>query len=144
VLANLLIGRNAVAQRLLRAMHFPREDFEHFDALLKGIANRTPERIEAALRGMRLLGQGGIARFVEAAMATQIADESVPAGELALTAVELQVLRAMAQGLSNQIIADDQRRTINTVRTHVSSILKKLGAVSRGEAVAIARRRELV
>ncbi len=69
-------------------------------------------------------------------------EETAPAGELSLTAVELQVLRAMAQGLSNQAIADDQQRTINTVRTHVSSILKKLGAASRGEAVAMARRRE--
>ncbi len=144
VLANLLIGRNAVAGRMLRALRYPREDCEHFDAALKGIANRTPERVEAALRGMRLAGLGGIARFVEAVTANQVDEEPQPAGELALTAVELQVLRAMAQGLSNQAIADDQQRTINTVRTHVSSILKKLGAVSRGEAVAMARRRELV
>jgi DNA-binding NarL/FixJ family response regulator len=129
---------------MLRALRYPREDFEHFDAALKGLANRTPERVEAALRGMRLAGLGGIARFVEAVTAHQLEEEPQPAGELALTAVELQVLRAMAQGLSNQAIADDQQRTINTVRTHVSSILKKLGAASRGEAVAMARRRELV
>ncbi len=144
VLANLLVGRNAMAQRMLRALRYPREDFEHFDAALKGLATRTPERVEAALRGMRLAGLAGIARFVEAVTAHQHDEEPQPAGELALTAVELQVLRAMAQGLSNQAIADDQQRTINTVRTHVSSILKKLGAASRGEAVAMARRRELV
>jgi DNA-binding NarL/FixJ family response regulator len=61
-----------------------------------------------------------------------------------LTAVELEVLRAMAQGSSNQAIADEQRRTINTVRTHVSSILRKLGCESRGEAVAAARRQRLI
>ncbi len=145
ILANLLVGRNALAQRMLRAPTFPRADFEHFDALLRGISNRTPERIAAALHEMHLAGQGGIARLAEAAAAAVKPDELADAGsELSLTAAELQVLRAMAQGLSNQAIADDQQRTINTVRTHVSSILKKLGAASRGEAVAMARRRELV
>jgi DNA-binding CsgD family transcriptional regulator len=46
----------------------------------------------------------------------------------------------MAGGMSNKAIADEQRRTINTVRTHVSSILRKLGSESRGEAVATGRR----
>jgi DNA-binding NarL/FixJ family response regulator len=61
-----------------------------------------------------------------------------------LTPVELQVLHSMSQGLGNQAIADDQKRTVNTVRTHVSSILRKLGCTSRGEAVAAARRQGLV
>jgi DNA-binding NarL/FixJ family response regulator len=61
-----------------------------------------------------------------------------------LTAIELETLRGMAHGLSNQMIADEQRRTINTVRTHISSILRKLGVDSRGEAVAKGRLEGLV
>jgi DNA-binding NarL/FixJ family response regulator len=91
---------------------------------------------------MRLAGIAGIARFVEAIAGGVSASETDEAE--VLTPVELQVLRAMAQGLSNQAIADDQRRTINTVRSHVSSILRKLGCGSRGEAVATARRQALV
>jgi LuxR family transcriptional regulator, maltose regulon positive regulatory protein len=141
LLANLVLGRNALAQRALRALT-PAEELEPFDAALSALMNRAPEAFEAALRKMRVNGIAGIARMLEAIAApllTEVEKTPVP-----LTAVELQVLAAMARGWSNQAIADEQRRTINTVRTHVSSILRKLGCESRGEAVAIARRRELV
>ncbi|MBV8749225.1 MAG: response regulator transcription factor, partial [Candidatus Eremiobacteraeota bacterium] len=129
------------AQRNLRALRHRAPDAEAFAAFLAALLNRVPEQQSAALREMRLAGIAGIARFVEALAAAL----SVPDAEAELlTPVELQVLQAMSQGLSNQAIADDQQRTVNTVRTHVSSILRKLGCTSRGEAVATARRRELV
>jgi LuxR family maltose regulon positive regulatory protein len=140
-LANLVLGRNAVAQRTLRAAALT-EELEPFDAALAALLNRTPEAFDAAIRKMRLNGVAGVARTIEA-IARPLLAETEKSPE-PLTAVELQVLAAMARGWSNQAIADDQRRTINTVRTHVSSILRKLGCESRGEAVAIARRRELV
>jgi LuxR family maltose regulon positive regulatory protein len=141
VLANVVLGRNAVAQRALRAAT-PAEDLEPFDAALTALLNRSTDAFEGALRKMRVNGVAGIARMIEAIAAPLLAEaEKTP---VPLTAVELQVLAAMALGRSNQAIADEQRRTVNTVRTHVSSILRKLGCESRGEAVAIARRRQLV
>jgi DNA-binding NarL/FixJ family response regulator len=128
---------------MLRALRYRRADLANFDVALSAIHNRTPEAFDAALRAMRLAGQAGFARFLEA-VTPQRPDAVQTSEPEALTAAEIHVLRCMALGLSNQAIADDQQRTINTVRTHVSSILRKLGAGSRGEAVAVARRRELV
>lgn len=66
-----------------------------------------------------------------------------PAGE-ELTARELEVLQLLAQGLSNRAIGEQLVVTERTVKFHVSSILGKLGAGNRTEAVAIANQRGLI
>jgi ATP/maltotriose-dependent transcriptional regulator MalT len=146
IVANLTLDRNAVAQRAFRSLQPVTADFKPFDAALTALINRLPEEFEAALREMRLAGIGGFARTLEV-LAGEIRPsrhDDAATDSAALTAVELEVLRAMAHGLSNQAIADSQHRAMNTVRTHVSSILRKLGCANRGEAVALARRRKLV
>ena len=60
-----------------------------------------------------------------------------PAPE-ALTVRELAVLRLIAQGLSNQEIADELAVSEPTVRTHVSRILGKLHLASRTQAALYA------
>lgn len=62
------------------------------------------------------------------------------ANEAQLTARELEVLRLVADGLRNADIASRLFLSRRTVDHHVSSILRKLGARSRGEAVATATR----
>ena len=62
----------------------------------------------------------------------------------ALTPRELEVLQALATGLTNRAIARRLSVSENTVKFHVSSILTKLGAASRAEAVALAARRGLL
>jgi DNA-binding CsgD family transcriptional regulator/tetratricopeptide (TPR) repeat protein len=57
-----------------------------------------------------------------------------------LTARELEVLRLVSVGRSNREIADQLYISVKTASVHVSNILAKLGAQSRTEAVAIARR----
>jgi len=52
---------------------------------------------------------------------------------------ELDVLRLMARGASNQAIAQQLVITVGTVKSHINHILGKLGASNRTEAVAIAR-----
>jgi DNA-binding NarL/FixJ family response regulator len=61
-----------------------------------------------------------------------------------LTGREREVLRAMAGGLSNKEIASHLGISDNTVKFHVGSIMGKLGAASRTEAVMTAVRRGLV
>ncbi len=62
----------------------------------------------------------------------------------ALTPRELDVLRALAQGLASQTICEQLDIAPNTVRTHVQNIMGKLGTHSKLEAVAFALRHGLV
>ncbi len=57
-------------------------------------------------------------------------------GELGLTGRELEVLRLVAAGRSNREIAAELFISPKTASVHVSNILGKLGAASRGEAAA--------
>ena len=61
-----------------------------------------------------------------------------------LTARELEVLQLLAAGQTNRQIADRLIVTERTVKFHVSSILAKLGAGNRTEAVALANQRGLI
>jgi DNA-binding NarL/FixJ family response regulator len=61
-----------------------------------------------------------------------------------LTARELEVLQLLAQGLPNKLIAVRLHITEHTAKFHVSSIMLKLGAASRTEAVTLAARRGLL
>ena len=61
-----------------------------------------------------------------------------------LTARELEVLQLLAAGQTNRQIADHLVVTERTVKFHVSSILAKLRAANRTEAVALANQRGLV
>lgn len=61
-----------------------------------------------------------------------------------LTQRELDVLQQLAQGRSNKDIARRLQITEGTAKTHVKSILTKLDAISRTEAVAVAHKRGLV
>lgn len=57
----------------------------------------------------------------------------------ALTERELAVVRLLAEGRSNAVIASELTISVNTVRNHVQNVLNKLGAHSKLEAVAKAR-----
>jgi ATP/maltotriose-dependent transcriptional regulator MalT len=61
-----------------------------------------------------------------------------------LTDRELEVLRLIAAGRSNQRIAHDLFVALDTVKTHVTHILGKLGAANRTEAAARARQLGLI
>ncbi|GLZ37512.1 response regulator transcription factor [Actinokineospora sp. NBRC 105648] len=83
-------------------------------------------------------------RYVDPALAKTVAP---PRGRLAvvrdgdrqpLSRREFQVLALIADGLENQAIAKILYVSVETVRTHVKSILRKLGARDRTHAVAVA------
>lgn len=61
-----------------------------------------------------------------------------------LTRREREILFLVAEGLSNKTIADRLVLSVHTVRTHVQTILAKLGAHSKLEAIAVAKRRKLM
>lgn len=64
--------------------------------------------------------------------------------ETGLTAREMAILHSVNSGLSNSSIAADLFISVSTVKTHVSSILRKLDADNRVQALAIARKRGLL
>ena len=59
---------------------------------------------------------------------------------IALTARELEVLALLAEGASNKLIARRLGISAHTAKYHVASLLEKLDAVSRTDAVAHAAR----
>ncbi|WP_376793629.1 response regulator [Thermogemmatispora sp.] len=61
-----------------------------------------------------------------------------------LTERELEVLRLLAQGMPNKEIAARLVISERTAKFHVSSIMNKLGATNRTEAVALAAQRGLI
>jgi len=60
-----------------------------------------------------------------------------------LTEREMEVLRWLARGMTNQNIADELRISERTVRTHISSILAKLHLANRTQAALYALREGL-
>jgi DNA-binding NarL/FixJ family response regulator len=71
----------------------------------------------------------------------QICSSGIDSG---LSAREIDVLHLISNGLSNTVIAANLYISVSTVKTHVSSILRKLDADNRVEALSIARERGLL
>ncbi|MDB6041899.1 MAG: hypothetical protein JWM63_450 [Gammaproteobacteria bacterium] len=91
------------------------------------------------LEGLRSAHQGDIA--VGPVVASRIAERMK---RQMLTVREADILQQMMLGLSNKAIAARLVVAVGTVKTHVKSILGKLNAASRTEAVAIAQRRGIL
>jgi len=72
------------------------------------------------------------------------ARDTTAAARAPLTSREREILELMADGANNRIVASALGISRHTVKFHVASILAKLGARSRTEAVALALRRGLV
>jgi DNA-binding NarL/FixJ family response regulator len=61
-----------------------------------------------------------------------------------LTARELEVLGRLAVGASTAAVSQQLELSVNTVRNHVQSAIRRLGAHSKLEAISIARREGLI
>jgi two-component system, NarL family, response regulator YdfI len=72
------------------------------------------------------------------------ATSPVVASHEELTARELEVLAMLAEGLPNREIADRLGVSEHTIKFHISSILEKLGATTRTEAVTLGLRMGLI
>jgi two-component system, NarL family, response regulator YdfI len=120
------------------------------DALRAGVSAILPldvspqqlaSALQAALAGLVVMSPTEISTALPAASAAM----STPA-ELTepLTPREREVLQMLAAGLVNKEIASKLSISDHTVKFHVASILGKLGASTRTEAVSLAIRRGLV
>jgi len=91
----------------------------------------------AEVDGFELVGKHEEADALVIA-ATKMAPEPDPV--TTLTARELEVLALLAEGASNKLIARRLGISAHTAKFHVASLLEKLDAVSRTDAVAHATR----
>ncbi|WP_137846442.1 response regulator transcription factor [Microbacterium sp. 2FI] len=155
----LLVADPHVAAAVVIVTTFDRDDYL-FDALGAGasgflLKNAGPEELVSAVRvaaaGDALLApevtRRVIARFTDGSdggpgeAAAPAAPRPAPAIEL--TDREGEVLRLLAQALSNAEIAERLFIGEATVKTHVSNVLQKLGARDRVAAVVYAHRHGL-
>ena len=74
-------------------------------------------------------------------VASQVAEY---AADSSLTTREIDVLRLVAQGNANKMVADCLAISEDTVKAHLRSILSKLGANDRTHAVTIALKRGII
>lgn len=99
--------------------------------------------IRAAAAGESMVAPAQMARLL-ARLSERLGAEGGAPPRQKLTAREHDVLREMAKGGTNQAIADDLFISVDTVRNHVASILRKLGCHSKLEAVTRAARLRLI
>jgi len=98
--------------------------------LLKGMLR---EELVDAIRAIHA-GRRKIPPEIAAGIAEHVADD-------ALTDREIEVLRRVAMGTPNKVIAAELSLAEATVKTHMKSILSKLGANDRTHGVTIATKR---
>jgi DNA-binding NarL/FixJ family response regulator len=93
--------------------------------------------VRAAVNGEETITPALLSRLID-----RLGDRTRPGSDL--TGRELEVLRLLAQGLSNHAIATGLGIRLATVRNHVQSVIEKLHAHSKLEAVATAMRAGII
>ena len=148
-----LAGTGESGPRVLILTTFDLDEYV-FDALRAGasgflLKDVTAERLFDAVRvvaaGEALLAPAVTRRLISEFTRLRPAKDAAPAAALgALTPRETEVLRLVAEGLSNPEVAQRLVVTEETVKTHVSRILAKLGLRDRTQAVVAAYESGLV
>ncbi|MCB0160993.1 MAG: response regulator transcription factor [Caldilineaceae bacterium] len=108
--------------------------------ILKEVA---PQELAAAIRQVAA-GEAYLHPAIADMVRHRHVRQSTPSRLLDLTPRELEVLALMATATSNREIAEQLTLAEETVRSHVKSILRKLGAHSRTQAVVEALRLDLI
>ena len=148
-----LAGSGPEGPRILILTTFDLDEYV-YDALCAGasgflLKDVTAERLFDAVRviavGEALLAPSVTRRLIsEFALQRPRQDALATAALAALTPRETQVLRLVAEGLSNQEISARLVVTEETIKTHVSRVLSKLGLRDRTQAVVTAYESGLV
>ncbi|CAL9334814.1 Response regulator protein VraR [Actinosynnema sp. ALI-1.44] len=107
-------------------------------------ARELLEAVRVVARGDALLAPSVTKRLIEDFVKARLARPVKPAALSALTERETEVLRLIATGLSNTEIAAHLVLAEQTVKTHVSRVLMKLGLRDRAQAVIAAYESGLV
>jgi DNA-binding NarL/FixJ family response regulator len=106
------------------------------------VKEEVPETIVEAVRGVARGEQGWVSRRVASQMADWIHTDEP--GKMGLTSREMDVLRLVVAGKTNQEIGIALGISEKTVEKHLEGVFTKLGVASRVEAAVVAVRKELV
>jgi NarL family two-component system response regulator LiaR len=122
------------------------EDPEHVIALLEaGAVGYLPKtvRLNELLDAIRATSRGEsvLPPSVASVVVRHLSRAEERTAEEALTPREMEVLRLVAQGLTNYQIARQLGLSVRTVEAHLTHIYAKLGVSSRTEAALLAQRR---
>jgi NarL family two-component system response regulator LiaR len=98
------------------------------------LKNVSADELAEAIRSV-YAGQSALAPEAAQVLIQSTRDPKGPV-DYGLTAREREVLALLVEGMTNQEIAQQLVVSISTTKFHVSSILSKMGATSRTEAVA--------
>src|SRR5690625_130851 len=90
------------------------------------------------------LGESVFEQEVTSKMMAKMRSDNNPELHTQLTAREMEILLLIANGMSNQAIADQLFIAIKTVKVHVSNILSKLEVRDRTQAAVYAHEHDLV
>ncbi|MFF3286782.1 response regulator [Streptomyces sp. NPDC003023] len=138
-----LMAAVADPPRVLVITTFERDDYV-YEALREGASGFLLKRSRPAeiVRAVRTVATGDSVLFPAAirslAQGRQAREPGDALARAQLTEREADVLRLMAQGMSNAEIAERLFLGVQTVKTHVSGTLAKLGARDRTQAVVLA------
>ncbi len=110
-------------------------------ALFAAAVGRTDEARSLADRARDIAAPNGQSRVLDLVDSLLAVDQGGPNG---LTDREIEVLRLLAEGLSNRAIGERLYISTNTAANHVRSILLKTGAANRTQAAMYATEHELL
>ena len=103
------------------------------------LKDTTPDHLQAAIRtvhaGNAVLAPNDLQRLLEGEFKSRL---PVPTAYESLTEKEIEVLKLLARGMSNTEIAKQLYISESTVKTHVGSMLRKLGLRDRVQIVVFA------
>ncbi len=132
----LILGLNELRERVLQFVEAGAAGYVLKDDSVDDLL----DRIRAAHAGRALVSPEVTAALIErvSELARQTAEPSEAAetvgNEIELTSRELEILKLIGDGLTNQAIADQLCIEVGTVKNHVHNILQKLNVSSRRDA----------
>jgi two-component system nitrate/nitrite response regulator NarL len=156
---NLPDGTGAEASRLILEDHpeckvifltMSEKDEDLFAAIRSGargylLKNMRPQKLVAAIRSVQK-GEAALSRLMTMHVMEELSrtEPTHYTEDVTITLREIDVLKAIAAGLSNQEISQQLYISENTVKSHVHSILEKLNLSDRKEAAEYARKHGLL